>query len=295
MVSVTVFTPTYNRGHLIPQVYECLQRQNCHDFEWLVVDDGSNDNTKDYFQSLCQQTNPFPIRYYYKENGGKHSAINYGTKKAQGILFLILDSDDMLTYNSISIILAYWNQVKDDLRFCGVCGRIMHSDGKLIGNDFRKEHIDMSYLDCRYKLGLKGDMIEVVRTDVMREYPFPIYKSEKFCPEALIWNRIGSKYLMRYFNTAVYYRDYIVGGLTDKIVNIRMKSPLGTMACYQELTKYDIPIAQKIKAGINFWRFAFCSNSSICRKITMIGFRWTLLLPIGYIIHIKDKIVNHEK
>ena len=94
---ITVFTPTYNRAYILENLYRSLQRQSFTDFEWLVVDDGSSDGTKALFERWQKEDNPFPIRYCYKENGGKCRAINYGLKLAQGELFFTVDSDDYLT------------------------------------------------------------------------------------------------------------------------------------------------------------------------------------------------------
>ena len=103
---ITVFTPTYNRAKLLPRLYKSLQEQTNKDFEWVIVDDGSTDNTKEVIDNIItQQENDFPIRYFYKENGGKHTAINQGAKEAKGELFFIADSDDVLLFrNSISTI-----------------------------------------------------------------------------------------------------------------------------------------------------------------------------------------------
>jgi glycosyltransferase involved in cell wall biosynthesis len=272
---------------LLIDVFHCLCNQSFKDFEWVVVDDGSSDDTQEVVNGFIQ-ADKLEIKYYVKENGGKHTAINEGVRQASGELFLILDSDDCLTDDSLEIINSYWHQVKGNDAICGVCGRIAHRDGTLIGSPFEKEYIDMSYLDCRYKYGIVGDMIEVIRTDVMRLFPFPEFPNEKFCPEAIVWNRIGNKYKLRYFNKVVYLRDYLEGGLTDKIVTLRMNSPLASMTCYSELTKYDIPFLQKVKAAINYWRFAkYNRNDNHGITISKLWF-WTF--PLGVIMKFRDKV-----
>lgn len=102
---ITIFTPTYNRAELLPRLHKSLQEQTNKNFEWIVVDDGSTDNTKEVIENIIlQQENDFPIRYFYKENGGKHTAINRGVREANGDLFFIVDSDDILTFNSVELI-----------------------------------------------------------------------------------------------------------------------------------------------------------------------------------------------
>ena len=122
-MKLTVFTPTYNRAYIIENLYQSLQRQSCHDFEWLVVDDGSSDNTKELFDNWMKEENPFPIRYYKQENGGKHRAINYAIPLAEGELFFIVDSDDYLTDDAVETILEQFKTLpsEDSRKYAGIC------------------------------------------------------------------------------------------------------------------------------------------------------------------------------
>ena len=308
---ITVFTPAYNRGHLLPRVYESLCRQTFKDFEWVIVDDGSSDDTKSVVEkfsvlgfelsdenetrsyenensklyTLHSTLKPFPIRYYYQENGGKHRAINRGVQEARGELFLILDSDDTLPPHSLELIDYYYQQIKDDASFGGVCGYMAHHDGTVIGRGNDDEVLDANSIEMRYKYHIQGDMLEVFRTSVMREIPFPDIPGEKFVPEALVWNRIACKYRLRVFHEVVYFRDYLDGGLTDKIVKIRMTSPIASMMTYAELNSYQIPFVSKVKAAINYWRFRFCSNAKEKPALKW-WYHWTM--PLGWGMHLKD-------
>jgi hypothetical protein len=133
----------------------------------------------------------------------------------------------------------------------------------------------------------------VFRTDVLKQFPFPEFPNEKFCPEALIWNRISQQYKLLFFNEGIYVTEYLEGGLTSNIVRIRMQSPLSSMLCYSELSHCDIPLLQKLKAVINFWRFSFNSYLSLSKKIAKVSLIMSLLcFPLGYALYIKDKIIN---
>jgi hypothetical protein len=123
----------------------------------------------------------------------------------------------------------------------------------------------------------------------LKEFPFPEYEKEKFCPEALVWNRIATKYKLRYFNMIIYYAEYQPDGVTNGIVKARMNSPMASMICYSELNSCDIPFMQKIKAAINYWRFRFCSNDA---DKTKISFAWCWTMPLGFIMHLNDKRNN---
>ena len=262
---ITVFTPTYNRAKLLPRLYESLCRQTYRDFEWVVVDDGSVDDTHYVVESFMNGNdnengnNNFPIRYFYQENGGKHRAINRGVQEAKGELFLILDSDDSIPEGALERIASVYQQIKDDEGFGGVCGYMAHHDGTVIGKGNDYDILDTNTIDLRYRFNVKGDMCEVFRTSVLKENPFPEIDREKFCPEALVWNRIAQKYRLRVFHEVIYYRDYLDNGLTDRIVKIRMNSPIASMMCYQEMSELDIPLLQKIKA-------AHCRDVASCRS-----------------------------
>ncbi|EFA96637.1 glycosyltransferase family 2 protein [Hoylesella timonensis] len=284
---ITVFTPTYNRAHLLPRLFESLVKQTYRDFEWIIVDDGSSDNTAEVINEWDAD---FPIRYYRKENGGKHTAINVGVKKANGELFLILDSDDSLPKDSLEII-AKQNDACSSKKDCaGVCGLMAHHNGERIGGGFPAEVLYESSLYLGYKLGVTGDLLEVFKASVLREFPFPEINGEKFCPEVLVWNRIAVKYKLYCFNKVVYYRDYLEGGLTDNIIKIRMKSPVATCMTYSEMLAYSIPIIQKIKAAINYWRFRCCVQT-YTPQVPRVKYFWRIFRPIGYLVHIKDRKV----
>lgn len=292
---ITVFTPTYNRAKLLPRLYRSLKEQTNKDFEWVIVDDGSTDDTKEVIENIIiQQENDFPIRYFYKENGGKHTAINQGVKLALGEFFLILDSDDSLPVYSLEKIQTFYNKSKAQLNFGGVCGLMGHHDGTRIGSGFPSKIIYANTIELRYKYHITGDLLEIFKTDVLKEYPFPEITGERFCPEALLWNRIARKYKLYCFKEIIYFRDYLDGGLTDKIIEIRMKSPIATTICYGEMLDLHIPIKDKIKAAINYWRFYFCiEEKSKIRK--RINFLWVGLLPIGWAFHVKDHIRIKKK
>lgn len=284
---ITIFTPTYNRAYIIGKLYESLLTQTSKDFEWLIVDDGSTDDTEALIDSFIAERK-INIRYVKQPNGGKHRAINHGVRLAKGELFFIVDSDDQLPSDSIAIVSDYYSQVSDDSSFAGVCGLRYYSTGEKVGGEFRYDVLDCNSIDFRFKYKLTGDMGEVFRTSVLKEYPFPEIENEKFCPEALVWNRIALKYRLRYFNRNIYLCDYLPDGLTAKIVKIRMNSPLASLLYYSELYRTPIPFLQKVKAATNYWRFFFCSHNSFVYKVKQIGICSLVLFPLGFLFHLKD-------
>ena len=292
MPLISILTPTYNRGKLLLPLYESLKNLTFEDFEWLIVDDGSEDDTEQYALSWIAhniQNAEFPIRYIKKSNGGKHTAINRGVREANGELILILDSDDTLPADSLATIAQYYEQCKGYKDCAGVCGLMAHHDGQLIGTGFPKEPMYESALQFRYaeKGNVTGDLLEVYKTSVMREFPFPEIENEKFCPESLVWNRIANKYKLFCFNKVIYYRDYLEGGLTSKIVRIRMNSPIASTMTYAEMLDYNISLKWKIRSAINYWRFKYCiTNKSL--KAPAVKWYWKAFQIIGLIMHLKD-------
>ena len=292
MPFISILTPTYNRGKLLLPLYESLKNLTFEDFEWLIVDDGSEDDTEQYALSWIAhniENAEFPIRYIKKSNGGKHTAINRGVREANGELILILDSDDTLPEDSLATIAQYYEQCKGYKDCAGVCGLMAHHDGQLIGTGFPKEPMYESALQFRYaeKGNVTGDLLEVYKTSVMREFPFPEIENEKFCPESLVWNRIANKYKLFCFNKVVYYRDYLDGGLTSKIVRIRMNSPIASTMTYAEMLDYNISLKWKIRSAINYWRFKYCiKNKSL--KAPAVKWYWKAFQIIGLIMHLKD-------
>ncbi len=285
---ITVFTPTYNRAHLLKRVYQSLLLQNNSNFEWIIVDDGSTDETEILIQSFILE-HKIPITCYKQENKGKHFAINQGVQMAKGELFLILDSDDALPQDSIVQVLKHYETIKDNNLIGGISGRRNFSDGIIVGEGVFEDVISNS-LDIRYKHKVTGDLVEVFKTSVLQEFPFPEIENEKFCPESLVWNRIAQKYNLLFFNIGIYSTEYLPEGLTAKIVKIRMTSPINSMTCYSELASYKIPFFQKVKAILNFWRFSFNSNGSFFKKVSRVNVVLSLIcIPLGYLMYHNDK------
>lgn len=284
---ITIFTPTYNRAYILHQLYESLCRQTCKEFEWLVVDDGSSDNTEELVRGFIEE-HKITLRYYRQQNGGKHRAINKGVGLARGELFFIVDSDDYLTDDAVEWVKSEYGNICEDSRFAGLSGCRQTPMGERIGGELPFERRDCNMLDLRMKYGVAGDMAEVYRTDVLRKFPFVEIEGEKFCPEALVWNRIAQEYIMHWVNNGIYVCEYLPDGLTAHITRIRMKNPKTAKLYYSELYNSDIPFLQKVKSAINFWRFALCADSTFVEDLGQIGVKALLLFPFGWIMHLND-------
>ena len=227
---ITVFTPTYNRGYIIHKLYASLLNQTDKNFEWLVVDDGSTDDTERYFARLLQQNNPFPVRYVKQENGGKHRAINRGVAAAKGEIFFIVDSDDCLSADAIEKIQLWVKGLDGSRKFAGVAGLRCYNDEKTIGGAGvgAGGYVDAKNTE-RKKYNLLGDKAEAYFTDVLRKYPFPEFEGEKFLSEEAVWNKIAADgYYLRWYSEKIYYTEYLSDGLT-KAGDKYAKNPQGTL------------------------------------------------------------------
>lgn len=212
MKMITILTPTYNRAFRLNKLYESLKRQTCREFEWLLVDDGSTDNTKELYESWNKEG--LDCRYFYKANGGKHTAINYGVKRARGEYIFIVDSDDYLTKDAIEKVTEWTAQIKDYSGFAGVSGLRGFNHKKAIGERPQKLYIDCKNTD-RKKYGLRGDKAEIYKKEILEKYPFPEFSGERFLSEDTVWNAIARDgYQLRWYNQIIYIGEYLDDGLT---------------------------------------------------------------------------------
>lgn len=288
MLELTVFTPTYNRAHTLSRLYHSLCMQSNDNFEWLIVDDGSTDSTEELIKTFISDRK-LCIRYVKQLNGGKHRAINVATQIANGFFFYIVDSDDYLPSNAIDIIMNYASQIKENSNLAGLCGLRAFPNGEVIAGEQLTECIIENTIKVRKKYHIYGDMAEIFKTDVLRLFPFPEYKGEKFITEAIVWNRIATQYSMLFFHEIIYIGEYLPGGLTNSIRKHFRNNPRGTMLYFNEVLKSPQQGAMaKIKAGINYWRYTFKSPRT--KRINEFKpIWWTVIcIPIAYFFYLKD-------
>lgn len=225
-VEITVFTPTYNRAYIINRLYESLQRQEIHNFEWLVVDDGSVDETEELFRTWMNNESKFPIRYYKKKNGGKCRAINFALDLAKGKLFFVVDSDDYLTDDALKKIIAWEKSLPKDEKYCGVAGNLGMSSNFTPNTLFETDYYDGTLLD-RYR-NIDGERALAFFTEIHKKYRYPEYSGEKFMTEAVIYNRMANDgYKMRFYNDIVWIYEYRSDGLTKAGNSLFLNNPRG--------------------------------------------------------------------
>lgn len=266
---ITVLTPTFNRGGRLQSLWNSLQKQTVKDFEWLVVDDGSTDGTKNLITQL-QEKSDFPIRYIYKNNGGKHTALNVGIQTICSELIFIVDSDDCVTDDAVESILKIHKKYRSQNNICGYAFLRAFPDGKINGKKFDVDEKIGSYIDVRVNGDDTGaDKAEVFKTHCLKEFPFPEYPNEKFLGEDLVWVRMARKYEMVHINKAIYVGNYLEDGLTNNRRKHNIASPIGCMHRAEEFMESDLKTRYRIKGGLQYivyGRFAGVKVVDLIRK-----------------------------
>ena len=242
---LTVFTPAYNRAHTLPRTYESMKQQKNTGFIWLVVDDGSTDNTAELVKQWQTEPNAFEIRYVYKENGGMHTAHNTAYAMIDTELNTCIDSDDALSPDAVQIIFDAWQQVKHK-GYAGLLGLDSEFDGKIIGKGF-PEGLYATTLGDYYRNGGKGDKKLVLRTDVVRKFPpYPTFDGERFVPLGSLYTMIDRKYELAVVDQILCLVEYQPDGSSKNMLRQYYRNPRGFR--YGRLIAFseDLPLKRKL-------------------------------------------------
>lgn len=248
MEPLTIITPTYNRADLIVNLYSSLENQTNKHFCWMIVDDGSTDNTFEVVSKL-KDVASFEVICLQKTNGGKHTALNFGIKEINTELTFIVDSDDTLTEDAVQNILDIHGKYSDDRIISCYSFLRGYKNGKPIVPIEKNEFIE-NYIKYRIKNNRPGDMAEVFKTKFLKEYPFPEFPGEKFISEDVVWIDIGKVSDAVYINKVIYICEYLQGGLTSNDKKMKFASPLGSMMRGKQLMSKECGLRVNIKGAI---------------------------------------------
>lgn len=215
---LTIFTPTFNRAHTLPRLYDSLLKQTDHDFEWLIVDDGSTDDTPQLVKSF--KTDKFSIRYIKQSNGGKHIASNVGLKAAKGDIFVVLDSDDWFYPNAVEVFNTKFRENKD---MKALITLDTYEDGKVVGEKL-PEIEKVNWVDLRYKYKVRYDKCYVFATNIIRNMTFPQYGKSRHMPPSYQWFEFSELYDCYLANINTKYVEYQTDGISSKVKTNYFKS-----------------------------------------------------------------------
>lgn len=286
---LTVFTPTYNRAYSLPQLYKSLCRQTCQDFVWLVIDDGSTDDTAQLVQSWIEE-GKIEIQYIFQENQGMHGAHNTAYQNIKTELNVCIDSDDFMPDDAVELILQTWKE-KQNKDLAGLVGLDVDKSGKTIGTEFLQENQPTTLSEFYHKGG-RGDKKLVLRTEVIKQYPpYPIFEGERFVPLGTLYLMIDQDYNLLPINKHLCVVEYMEDGSTRNIFKQYKRHPKGFRYSRDIELSYKLPVKEKIKKVLH----RISSTLFIGDKAFFKGNpakAWTLfLLPVGVIFHwyIKNK------
>ena len=260
MVTLTVFTPVYNRAHTLPRTYESLCIQECKDFMWLIIDDGSTDGVESLIREWQKKDNGFEIQYIYKENGGMHTAHNVAYEHIVTELNTCIDSDDCMAEGAVQSIVEEWNKVKDK-GYAGLIGLDADLKGELIGKGFPKD-LKETTLVGYYAAGGIGDKKLVYRTDVIKKYPpYPVFEGEKYVSLAYIYRLIDQDYKLAVLDKVLCNVEYQNDGSSATMWKEYVKNPKGFAFWRKVCMKYPESYKRLVIDCIHY-----CSSSIIAKN-----------------------------
>ena len=287
-MKITVFTPTYNRADKLPRLFDSLTAQTSYNFEWLVVDDGSVDDTEDLILQLKKDA-PFPVRYYKKENGGKHTAYNLALEHAQGEWLVCLDSDDTLTEQAVQVLCMWLEQAGDT---DGVVAYKEDLNGKILGTRFPEGVSQLHISDLGAKYGCTGDYVFAYSTSIAKEYPFPVYAGERFAPEGVMLDKLGPKCSVSVVSQPLMCCEYQPDGYSAQAYRLIKENPCAYTQCF--LQKIDLPTSVKDRV-MNatryqcYRRFAHGRGSRYAGKYKLLVF---CCIPMGWALYLYYKVLR---
>ena len=256
---ITVCTPTFNRAYIIAKLFSSLKAQSFTNFEWLVVDDGSTDETEALFSSWLLEVLPFSIHFCKQDNGGKHRAVNRGLQLAKGEIFFVVDSDDQLTPDALEKIDSWFFELPRDRQLCGITANKGFSLYDTANHIFPHKYIDKTLLEMTsYResglLVLSGERAIAFYTEMHRHYLYPEFEGENFITEAVVYNRMARDgYKVRFFNDIIWIYEYQDDGLTKAGKKLFINNPRGYGLWLREKAEFtNVSWYQKLKMYYTF-------------------------------------------
>lgn len=295
----TVFTATLNRAHTLPRVLDCLERQTLRDFEWLIVDDGSTDDTRALVADWRSRTD-FPVRYVYQDHAGKHVAFNRGVREAAGRFFLPLDSDDGAVPQALERFKFHWESIPAHRRerFSAVTALRMYENGAGIGERFAKEVVDSESLEQYFKYRARGDTWGFQRTSILKSYPFPEPPGFLYVSESVVWFAIARRFKTRFVNDYLGI-NYEGDTAQPRMSSLTVASAQGRLVFHKAVIEDYLDKAVRaprvmVESLINYSRYSFITGvgpsgqlsrmRSIRRKALVLS-----AIPFGYIFYVRDR------
>lgn len=293
--TLTIFTPAYNRAHTITRTYESLCRQTCKDFEWLVIDDGSTDNTCRLVEKWIKE-DIIPIRYIYQHNQGMHGAHNTAYKNIETELNTCIDSDDYMPDDAVEKICSFWKEHGSD-RYAGIIGLDITENGKVIGSSFPKGLKETALGDF-YSRGGSGDKKLVYRTSVIRQYPeYPIFEGERYVGLAYKYMLIDQDYTLLTLNEPLVVVEYQVDGSSVNMYRQYWNNPKGFAFFRRTEMVTTKSLKRRFMVCIHYVSSSFISKNKHFIEESPRKLATILSVPFGYLLYryIAHKVKKNSK
>ena len=283
MITLSIITPTYNRAAYLPRCYESLRKQTSFGFEWIIVDDGSTDDTAEVVSAFSSEL--FPILYKRKSNGGKHTALNMAQECIHGKYVLILDSDDYLTETAVEEVLSAWARYEADPQI-GIVTFLKGSDKDRPVCSVANYEVPVEIMRYRRIRHTRTDCCEVIRADLFRKYPFPEFEGERFLAESALWDRVSLTHKCVYINSVIYICEYLEGGLTKSGRSLRLRNPQGGMFTSDLRMDRSNFLKDRVKNGLLYNCYGKCAGIPFADLIRKCRAPWLALLcaPAGRLL-----------
>ena len=284
---LTVFTPTYNRKTLLKRVYRSLLWQTCSDFKWLIVDDGSDDGTRETVESFIDEGR-IDITYIYRENGGKMRAHNTGVMACDTELFVCLDSDDYFTKDAVDVILNEWEKIRTGSQYAGL---IAHKGSDEMHTLYQAMFPDDSDTTLKglYDRGFDGETTLVIRTELLKEHLFPEIPGEKYVPEDFVYDQIDSGHVFAVVPRILTVCEIVDSGYTDRAAQLRKKNPTGWFLYYARRAVSGKMGMMRIKYASHYMRFEHLVAAQYRKKYVLPFYMRFLGFPGMAILLLKGK------
>ena len=277
---LSIITPTYNRGSLLSYAFQSLCSQTDLDFEWIIIDDGSTDDTEQLVRSFHAD---FRISFQKQENGGKHTALNTAHAYVHGKYVLILDSDDRLVPTAIEQVKAAWTRWQADASIGIVTFLKGEAEDKptCVAPD---EGVPVDIMRYRRKCYTSSDCCEVIRAELFLQYPFPVFEGERFLSEGALWNRVSFTHRCVYINHVIYLCMYQPDGLTKSGRKLRIQNPHGGMYTANLSMHRKNFFSKRVKNGMLFTSYGFFAGESPYQMLQHSDYKLLLAacMPFGY-------------
>ncbi len=287
---ITIFTPTYNRAHTLPRLYNSLKKQNEYSFhiEWLIVDDGSTDNTEKIVRAF-QSEEIIKISYIKKKNGGKHTALNVGIKNAKNEYFFCVDSDDYLQAGAIKHLVTFINEYDPDAI---IAYKSNIDTQEQIGSPFPKGLTETTLYTLINQYKCNGDRSLIYRTDLIREITIPEPSGVKFFPETYLYDRFDEKYTSLLLERDLCKCQYLSGGYSNSFRKLMIDNALSMKWFYGERINMKISFKERFTYAYRYLAYTFLAKSNEYTYKGHYAFYFILALPLGiamYIFYILKK------